>query len=742
MNNKIEYQILFDVKENMKMASRSLDEFTKAVESVTGVCKKMEDVAISCFESLSNYAKLFQRYSNDFQFFSESTDSTSKKMQEFQNELKQLKLKFIDITGDSAKFFSLFNEYIPIMTFFAKGLKRMSSSFNLVSTAQNAYNGVIIWGQRALYIYQMQVLLARAAIATTTGATKAMNIAIASSPYLIAAAAAATLGIAIYKLALGNSETAKAQKRLDEAMTDMNKEVSTEQNSLDTLFGSLYKAKEGTNEWKRAKDKIQEKYGDYLSQLGIEITNVDTARVAYSKLSTAILETARARASERALSSAGDALADKEGQNLTKMRQVLTEEYGEETGNRVFEGIAASIRRGDKEIPERWMQFVRKLNKTVVQSYGTAGQASSYIDNPVTPYIYSMQSARKDYEKEVKRINAVLGSPLQKPDTNTITEKPKSVFSSESDTPAKGSIAAMKKELSELEKSLSNTTVGTASIDIQLKIDSLKKQIADAEDWIERETFKKEYGEISIPIDFTPVGGSISGMVERLQNDSIKDNPGMKSSMLTQEGLKDMKLPEPEVPNMEKILSNMERWNMAVDEMRERNANMIDGLGSMGTAMGSIGDLIGGAAGQWLDWGANCVQAIGTAIPQILALCTAQGTQVAANTAAAGTGAASAMASIPFVGPILAIAAVASVLAALASIPKFAAGGLAYGPTLGLFGEYSGAQNNPEVVAPLNRLRNMLQPAGGIGGEIEFVIDGRVLRGILNKVDRINQRTK
>ena len=152
------------------------------------------------------------------------------------------------------------------------------------------------------------------------------------------------------------------------------------------------------------------------------------------------------------------------------------------------------------------MQFVRKLNKTVVQSYGTAGQASSYVDNPITPYIYSMQSARKDYEKEVKRINAVLGSPLQKPDTNTITEKPKSVFSSESDTPAKGSIAAMKKELSELEKSLSNTTVGTASIDIQLKIDSLKKQIAGAEDWIERETFKKEYGEISIPIDFTPVG--------------------------------------------------------------------------------------------------------------------------------------------------------------------------------------------------------------------------------------------
>ena len=729
MDNKIVYKISIGINGDLKNISVSLDKFVMAIERVTIANEFLEMAMISCLQDFSNYFKVFQEQSDCLLQFTSNTDIVLEKVSQFQLQMNELKLSIseLDRTIGGMEYIEFADSVLSIYT----NLKVLGFLTKAASVTQSIYNRIVTLTSRTLYIYKMQMLTARAAIATTTGATKAMNIAIAASPYLIAAAAAVTLGIAIYKLALGNSETAKAQKRLDEAMTDMNKEVSTEQNSLDTLFGSLYKAKEGTNEWKRAKDKIQEKYGDYLSQLGIEITNVDTARVAYSKLSTAILETARARASERALSSAGDALADKEGQNLTKVRQVLTEEYGEETGDRVFEGIAASIRRGDKEIPERWMQFVRKLNKTVVQSYGTAGQASSYVDNPITPYIYSMQSARKDYEKEVKRINAVLGSPLQKPDTNTITEKPKSVFSSESDTPAKGSIAAMKKELSELEKSLSNTTVGTASIDIQLKIDSLKKQIAGAEDWIERETFKKEYGEISIPIDFTPVGGSISGMVERLQNNSIKDNPGMKSSMLTQEGLKDMKLPEPEVPNMEKPLSNMERWNMAVDEMRERNANMIDGLGS-----------IGGAAGQWLDWGANCVQAIGAAIPQILALCTVQGTQVAANTAVAGTGAASAMASIPFVGPILAIAAVASVLAALASIPKFAAGGLAYGPTLGLFGEYSGAQNNPEVVAPLNRLRNMLQPAGGIGGEVEFVIDGRVLRGILNKVDRINQRTK
>ena len=76
------------------------------------------------------------------------------------------------------------------------------------------------------------------------------------------------------------------------------------------------------------------------------------------------------------------------------------------------------------------------------------------------------------------------------------------------------------------------------------------------------------------------------------------------------------------------------------------------------------------------------------------------------------------------------------------NLPKFASGAIAYGPTMGLFGEYSGAQNNPEVVAPLNKLRNLIQPTGGMGGVVEFRIDGRMLRGVLNKVDRYNQRTR
>ena len=60
----------------------------------------------------------------------------------------------------------------------------------------------------------------------------------------------------------------------------------------------------------------------------------------------------------------------------------------------------------------------------------------------------------------------------------------------------------------------------------------------------------------------------------------------------------------------------------------------------------------------------------------------------------------------------------------MTSLPKFAKGGIAYGPTLGLFGEYAGASNNPEVVAPLDRLRALIQPDVP-KGELTTRISGR-----------------
>lgn len=99
---------------------------------------------------------------------------------------------------------------------------------------------------------------------------------------------------------------------------------------------------------------------------------------------------------------------------------------------------------------------------------------------------------------------------------------------------------------------------------------------------------------------------------------------------------------------------------------------------------------------------------------------------------------------IPFAGFGIAagfVAAATAMVQAVAAMP-FADGGVVSGPTYALIGEYAGASNNPEVVAPLDKLRSMIQPQGGADfGNVEFKIKGRTLVGILEKEGNIINRS-
>ena len=120
----------------------------------------------------------------------------------------------------------------------------------------------------------------------------------------------------------------------------------------------------------------------------------------------------------------------------------------------------------------------------------------------------------------------------------------------------------------------------------------------------------------------------------------------------------------------------------------------------------------------------------------------AKSAETNANVSAAASGAMAAHASIPFAGIALGLAAVAAIVAAMKSIPKFADGGIVSGPTLAMVGEYAGASGNPEVIAPLDKLRSMLAPSQGYGsGDVNFRIKGRELVGIIEKENNIRRRS-
>ena len=98
---------------------------------------------------------------------------------------------------------------------------------------------------------------------------------------------------------------------------------------------------------------------------------------------------------------------------------------------------------------------------------------------------------------------------------------------------------------------------------------------------------------------------------------------------------------------------------------------------------------------------------------------------------------------IPFAGFGIAMGFTTAMLAAVtaAGIPMLADGGLASGPTLAMVGEYAGASGNPEVIAPLDKLRGMLAgPTTLDFGNIKFEIEGRKLVAILAKENEHKKR--
>lgn len=104
-----------------------------------------------------------------------------------------------------------------------------------------------------------------------------------------------------------------------------------------------------------------------------------------------------------------------------------------------------------------------------------------------------------------------------------------------------------------------------------------------------------------------------------------------------------------------------------------------------------------------------------------------------------------------FANPIAAIitgtalvAATAAAKAALQNATAFANGGIVSGPTLALVGEYSGARNNPEVIAPLDKLTSLIEPARMSFDSLylETKVRGKDLYVALQGVEHKNVRTR
>ena len=166
------------------------------------------------------------------------------------------------------------------------------------------------------------------------------------------------------------------------------------------------------------------------------------------------------------------------------------------------------------------------------------------------------------------------------------------------------------------------------------------------------------------------------------------------------------------------------------------NYEYADSLEAIGNMMSSVSRLTNEGAASWLSYASNIIQAVGQALPQLSALATK-------NASVAATGAAASVSSIPVVGWVMAGTAVASVIAAMANIPKFANGGIVPGNL------YSGDRvpamvNSGEMIlnrSQQGRLFDILNSKGGANGKDvrvtgEVVVSGEQMKILLDNTNR------
>ena len=220
-----------------------------------------------------------------------------------------------------------------------------------------------------------------------------------------------------------------------------------------------------------------------------------------------------------------------------------------------------------------------------------------------------------------------------------------------------------------------------------------------------------------------PFSGQQTDQTKQMSPERLQMVQSASASILAMN--KQIALTMPGIIIPEDAVARLQAYNVAQTELANET-NLV--AQNMGAAL-FVGDMFGQVLSGLAETGKVSFQGIFDALKQmVIKFAVAIASAVALNVLTGG------MLASKGGGKGLGAILKGGKMMGMGGLTPFANGGIVSGPTSALVGEYTGAKTNPEVIAPLSKLQNMM------GGNVTFTISGDSLVGTLNRANKTRAR--
>ena len=594
----------------------------------------------------------------------------------------------------------------------------------IASSVRPVGDGIMSMGQAGLGLYGLMQsitalrnahVLTTAATTAHTAATKLLGVASAATGVSVTAlktairgmmiatgigAAIAALTVVIEKLAGASDKAASAEKSLtaatqslasaEEAGVQAAAAAKAEMDGEIQKLGELIKSKGDTRD---AVQHLNEKYGEWFGQCS-------TAQQWYDTLinnSEAYCQQLAIEAEMRLLNERQAELSLKRANNLRKGQKKLD---NDELSDSAVHELYVELQEIDSEA-EMVKERIRDLSQQKISSAGltVVGSGSHKTAGSTSSSSSSTSSSNKRNRKT--------GST-----------------GSTKETYGKGQLGYYEQEISELEKKKLHLSDPDDLYNLEQEIKALEK-LRDELKWLASEQSRLKKWDVTAVSRTNP-----SAAIMKTEKNTVSgySSIGMTNDDWVKQIAKDW---DENKKAMQDYFKEFKRnykvkiFKDAQNSLKKQNEELTE-MGQLVQTAGQAFSTMGQNMEQPVLQAAGIIaQAIATML-----LGYAQATKDGAKLGPVGW----------IAMTLSGLATVTTVIAQMKNIGKYAEGAIAYGPTLGIFGEYSGASTNPEVVAPLDRLRSLMGDSGGGPVDVRVRIKERDLVGIGRKSSRYRNR--